>query len=138
MTRTEAREVAYKMIFQDQFTLKGFDTDDFINLMEGKPFSEADLEFVKLLVNGVKEKLPELQELISHNLSEYKYDRLFSADKVGLLLCVYELKFCKDTPHKVAINETLNLVRKYSTDKSAGFVNSVIDKIFKEISNENE
>lgn len=138
MTRTEAREIAYKMIFSNQFLNNGFDMDSFLDMLDGAPFSEKDLEFVQGLVDGVKDKLPELKELISHNLSEYKYDRLFSADKVALLLCVYELKFCADTPHKVAINEALNLVKKYSTDKSAGFVNSVIDKIYKEITAKNE
>ena len=47
---------------------------------------------------------------------------------MALILCVYEIKFT-DTPKKVAINEALNLVKKYSTEKSAGFVNSVLDKI---------
>lgn len=138
MTRTEARELAYKMIFSDQFTNTGFDMDNFIELCEGAPFDDQDVEFVKSLVNGVKENLPTLEEIISRNLSAYSLDRLFSADKAALLLCVYELKFNTDTPHKVAINEAINLVKKYSADKSAGFVNSVIDKIYKEISSANE
>lgn len=138
MTRTECREIAYKMIFGNQFLDCGFDMDNFVNLADGATFDETDVEFVKTLVNGIKEHFAELQELISHNLSAYKYERLFSADKVALLLCTYELKFVPDTPHKVAINEALNLVKKYSTDKSAGFVNSVIDKIYKEITADNE
>lgn len=138
MTRTEAREIAYKMIFGDQFLDCGFDMDNFVNLLDGQSFDDVDVEFVKGLVTGVREHLDELHQLIERNLSAYKYDRLFSADKAGLLLCTYELKYTTDTPHKVAINEALNLVRKYSTEKSAGFVNSVLDKIYKEIVEVNE
>ncbi len=134
MTRTQAREVAFKMIFGDQFVDNGFDKDDFINIVDGISFSESDMEFVKSLVGGVRENLEDLKDIIGRNLSAYKYDRLFSADKSALLLCTYELKFDSDvTPPSVAINEAINLVKKYSTDKSTAFVNSVLDKIYKEI-----
>ncbi len=134
MTRTQAREVAFKMIFGDQFVNNGFDKDDFINITDGMTFSESDMEFVKSLVVGVRENLDDLKDIIGRNLSAYKYDRLFSADKAALLLCTYEMKYNRDvTPDKVAINEAINLVKKYSTDKSAAFVNSVIGKINKEI-----
>ncbi len=139
MTRTQAREIAYKMIFGDQFVDKGFDQEDFVNLMDGEKFDASDIEFVQNLVVGVRTHLDELKEIIGRNLSAYKYDRLFSADKAALLLCTYELKYNrKETPIKVAINEALNLVNKYSTEKSSAFVNSVIDKIYKEICGSNE
>ncbi len=139
MTRTQAREVAFMMIFGDQFIDKGFDQEDFINLVAGQPFDEQDMAFVQGLVVGVRTHITELRDIIGRNLSAYKYDRLFSADKSALLLCTYELKFGLDgTPPKVAINEALNLVKKYSTDKSSAFVNSVLDKIYKEIFGNNE
>lgn len=135
MTRTQAREVAFKMIFSDQFVNNGFDKDDFINIADGVKFDETDMEFVKSLVVGVRDNLADLQEIIGRNLSAYKYDRLFSADKTALLLCTYELKYTSDTtPASVAINEALRLVEKFSTAKSTAFVNSVLDKIYKEIS----
>lgn len=135
MTRTQAREVAFKMIFSDQFVDNGFNQDDFLNITEGMSFDENDMQFVKDLVVGVRTNLDELKDIIGRNLSAYKYDRLFSADKSALLLCTYELKYNSETtPGKVAINEAINLVKKYSTDKSTAFVNSVLDKIYKEIS----
>ena len=139
MTRTQAREIAYKMIFGDQFVDKGFDKEDFANLMEGEKFDASDMEFVQNLVVGVRTNLDALKDIIGRNLSAYKYDRLFSADKAALLLCTYELKYNnEETPAKVAINEALNLVKKYSTEKSSAFVNSVINKIYKEIFGSNE
>ena len=128
MNRTEAREIAFKILFSNQFLDNGFDIEIFTELLDGNKCSQKDIDFVKSLVLGVKQNKDVLEEVIGQNLSEYKYERLFSADKVALILCVYEIKFT-DTPKKVAINEALNLVKKYSTEKSAGFVNSVLDKI---------
>lgn len=136
MSRTQAREIAYKMLFSNQFLNNGFEESVFVEILDGQKCSETDMEFIKSIVVGVQEHLSELQEIISRNLSAYKFERLFSADKVALLLCVYEMIYCQDTPKKVAINETLNLVKKYSTEKSVAFVNSVLSKIYKEISNE--
>ncbi len=134
MTRTQAREIAYKMIFGDQFVDNGFEMEDFLALCEGMPVTDEETQFVQGLVVGVREHIGELREIIERNLSGYSYDRLFSADKAGLLLCTFELKYnAESTPKKVAINETLNLVKKFSADKSVAFVNSVIDKICKEI-----
>ncbi|MBO5103260.1 MAG: transcription antitermination factor NusB [Clostridia bacterium] len=136
MSRTQAREIAYKMLFSNQFLNNGFEESVFVEILDGQKCSETDMEFIKSIVVGVQEHSSELQEIISRNLSAYKFERLFSADKVALLLCVYEMIYCQDTPKKVAINETLNLVKKYSTEKSVAFVNSVLSKIYKEISNE--
>ena len=136
MSRTQAREIAYKMLFSNQFLNNGFEESVFVEILDGQKCSETDMEFIKSIVVGVQEYSSELQEIISRNLSAYKFERLFSADKVALLLCVYEMIYCQDTPKKVAINETLNLVKKYSTEKSVAFVNSVLSKIYKEISNE--
>lgn len=136
MNRTTAREIAFKMLFANQVFDNGFDNEVFANVLDGEKCSEKDLEFIKSLVLGVQQNKDELIGLVSKNLSSYKYERLFSVDKIVLLLCSYELVYQKDTPYKVAINEALNLVRKYSTEKSTAFVNSVLSKIYKEISNE--
>lgn len=134
MTRTQAREIAYKMIFTDQFVDNGFQLEEFADLCDGAPFEPDDVQFVQERVVGVRTHLAELREIIERNLSGYQYDRLFSPDKAALLLCTFELKFdSENTPSKVAINETLNLVKKYSTEKSSAFVNSVLGKIFGDI-----
>ena len=136
MNRSQAREIAYKMLFSNQFLNNGFDEMLFADILDGEKCSQQDVEFIRSILVGVFNHQQELEEIISQNLSSYKYDRLFSADKVALLLCTYELKYCKDVPYKVAINEALNLVKKYSTEKSASFVNGVLSKIYKGLNNE--
>ena len=136
MNRTEAREIAYKMLFSNQFLNNGFDEVLFADILDGEKCTEKDIEFIRSIILGVYSHKEELENLISKNLSSYKYDRLFSADKVALLLCTYELLYCKNVPYKVAINEALNLVKKYSTEKSASFVNGVLSKIYKGLQDE--
>ena len=138
MIRTEAREIAFKMLFSNNYNNDGFDIDTFTNILqdEEKKSSQKDLDFIKSLVLGVIEHKDEIIQIISRNLNDYTFERIFSVDRVALMLCTYELKYNKETPFKVAINETLNLVKKYSTEKSASFVNSVLDKVYKEIANE--
>ena len=136
MNRSQAREIAYKMLFSNQFLNNGFDETLFADVLDGEKCSQQDVEFIRSIIVGVHNHQQELEEIISQNLSSYKYNRLFSADKVALLLCTYELKYCKDVPYKVAINEALNLVKKYSTEKSAPFVNGVLSKIYKGLNDE--
>jgi transcription antitermination factor NusB len=59
--------------------------------------------------------------------------RLSLVDKSILRLAVYQLKCCPDIPPKVAINEAIELAKKYSTDKSPAFVNGVLDAVLKKI-----
>ena len=59
--------------------------------------------------------------------------KTLTVDKSILRLSVYQLKFCSDIPPKVVINEAIELAKKYSTDKSPGFVNGVLDAVLKKI-----
>ena len=138
MNRTEAREIAFKILFSNNFFDNGFDEEIFANILEneGQKCNEHELDFIKSMVLGVKDHKDSIIDVISRNLSAYKFERLYSVDKVALILSTYELMYNKETPFKVAINETLNIVKKYSTDKSVAFVNSVLDKIYRDISNE--
>ena len=136
MSRTMSRETAYLLLFSNQFKSPEVSTEAIVEILDGKPISEDEINYIKMLVSGVNEHREELEEIIKRNLVGYSFERVVSTDLIAILLAVYELKFCKDTPEKVVINEAINLVKKYSTEKSAGFVNSVLSKINKEISNE--
>lgn len=136
MSRTTARETAYLMLFSNQFNKNGFSNDELMDILDGKPINEEEIEYVKNTVNGVISHKDELIAVINKNIENYAFERIFSADLCAIMLATYELMFCKETPSKVVINEAINLVKKYSSDKSFSFVNSVLSKIFKDISNE--
>ena len=136
MSRTTARETAYLVLFSNQFRPVDCNNETILDVLDGKPIEESDLEFVKSLVSGVMKNLAELQELVKNNLSGYTLDRVYLTDLTAIILGAYEMKYCDDIPNKVAINEAINLAKKYSSPKGAGFVNSILSKINKELSNE--
>ena len=136
MSRREAREVAYRVLFSHQFVTPEFSDEVVANALdEGQKLSKSDLSFVKELISGVAAHKEELLNLISKNTSGYTLGRIVTADLVALILATYELKYSK-LPLGVVSNEAVELVKKYSTEKSFGFVNSVLSKVHKEISNE--
>ena len=136
MSRKEAREIAYKVLFSHQFVVPECSDEVIINVLdEGQKLNKKDLDFAKELINGVNTHKDELLKIVERNTSGYTLDRILTTDLVAMLLATYELRFSA-VPFSVAINEAVELVKKYSSEKSFGFVNSVLSKIHKEIANE--
>jgi len=130
--RTRARELAMQGLYQ--LDVQGHDLlgllDEFF--MESEPN-----EFVRKLASdwtkGTWQNLTECDELIVASTIKWQLSRLSPVDKSILRLAVYQLKFCHDIPPRVVINEAIELAKKFSTDKSAPFVNGVLDAVLKKI-----
>ena len=84
--------------------------------------------------NGTSENLAQCDELITVSTIKWQFSRLSPVDRSILRLSVYQMKFCPDIPPRVVINEAIELAKKFSTDKSPGFVNGVLDAVLKKIS----
>ncbi len=82
---------------------------------------------------GTWENLPLCDELITTATIKWRFARLSPVDRSILRLAVYQLKFCPDVPPKVVINEAIELAKKFSTEKSPGFVNGVLDAVLKKL-----
>jgi len=128
--RTRARELAMQGLYQLDVQGPG--------LLErlGELFveSEADDSIRKLAsewTKGTWENLAQCDELIVASTIKWRLSRLSHVDKSILRLSVYQLKFCPDIPPRVVINEAIELAKKFSTDKSAPFVNGVLDAVLK-------
>ncbi len=135
MSRTIAREIAYRVLFSENFSKLDSIKEAIINALDGQVISNEDLNFIESTVNGVITHEAELKEIIKQNTTKFALDRVVLTDLTALLLATYELKYT-DTPHKVIINEAINLVKKFSSEKSYSFVNSVLRKISQGSSNE--
>jgi N utilization substance protein B len=132
--RTRARELTMQALYQ--LDVQGPDVFEHL----GRFFREADPDdFVRNLASdwskGTWENLEQCDALITGSTIKWHFTRLSPVDKSILRLAVYQLKFCTDIPPKVVINEAIELAKKYSTDKSPGFVNGVLDAILKKITN---
>ncbi|NIA16742.1 MAG: transcription antitermination factor NusB [Planctomycetes bacterium] len=132
--RTRARELTLQAICQ--MDVQGSDALDGL----GRFFREnSNDELVLALAgewsHGVWEHLNECDELIAASAVKWELGRLSQVDRCILRLGAYQLKFCPAIPDKVAINEAIELAKKYSSQTSAGFVNGVLDAILKKTKN---
>ena len=130
--RTRARELAMQALYQ--LDVQGPDLFNFLDEF----FYEADGDdFVRKLASdwtkGTWENLEQCDEPIIVSTIKWQFTRLSPVDKSILRLAVYQFKFCPDIPPKVVINEAIEIVKKFSTDKSPAFVNGVLDAILKKL-----
>ena len=127
--RNAAREAALNIIFAQQFNT------DCIELLQKKIFKqfklekEEDLLFAADLIATVDEHRDELIAGIEDACHHYKENRINPTDKSILLVAMAEIKYFKEIPAIVSVSEATGLARKYSTDKSADFVNGVLSGV---------
>ncbi|MGG7077664.1 transcription antitermination factor NusB [Clostridium sardiniense] len=132
MSRKLSREKAMELIFSTMLTKESYNEamETFVENYEGN-IKEVDLEYIKEVLKGVEENKDSIDDLIKENLQKWKIERISKVNLAILRLAVYEMNYVNDVPEKVAINEALEITKKYSDEKSVSFVNGVLDKIYK-------
>jgi transcription antitermination protein NusB len=86
-------------------------------------------DFTEGLIAGVKEHQAQIDVMISQVAENWRLDRMAAIDRNILRLGVYEMLFCPEIPAKVAINESIELAKRYSTAQSSRFVNGILDRV---------
>lgn len=131
MSRKTARENVYKLIFEYLFNeAPNRRTYEVFAAADG---AEDDADYMQKAYYGVIEHFDELKEIIVRHAEGFSYDRIFKPDLSALLLAIYEMKYMPDIPNAVSINEAVELVKTYSTDKSNVFVNGILASVNKEL-----
>lgn len=131
--RTRAREVALQVLFQ--FDLRGTDyaqelTRTTRELCAEQCEDEADVvEFAVRLVDGTLAQRDDIDRRLQAVTRNWDLRRMANVDRNVLRMAIYELMHCRDVPPKVAINEAIELAKKFSTANSGGFVNGILDRI---------
>ena len=125
-TRSEAREAAFTQIFQ--INQHGDELDAMIEeLLNDKPECEDNLGYIQTVVSGVKEKRDELVAEVEKYLRPgWTLKRISKVSLSILKLAIFEMKYMDDVPDKVAINEAVNLAKRFGADNDAKFVNGVL------------
>ncbi len=126
--RNDARENAFKLIFEGLF----HECDELLskeNLIALK--KKEDEDFFQNIMKNFNENKELLKNKIEAHLQNFAFDRLFKIDLALIYLALTEIEFC-GTPKAVAINESLNLAKKYSTEKSNKFINGIISAVINE------
>lgn len=131
--RTRAREIAMQILFQ--FDLRGTDYardlgKSAAEMCAEEGQGEADVqEFALRLVEGTLAHRDEIDKKLVAVARNWDLRRMANVDRNILRMAIYELTFCTDVPPKVAINEAIELGKKYSTANSGGFVNGILDRV---------
>ena len=138
MKRSAIRELAFRLIYSLEIQ-KPEDLEEQIELyLECEEVEENEAkEYIKDAVFGIKENISDIQGLIEKNLkADWRLDRISKIDLSLLKLAIYEIKY-KKIPYKVAINECLELSKKYGEESSKNFVNGILASVVKEEIGEN-
>lgn len=133
MKRSAIRELAFRLIYSLEIQ-KLEDIEEQVELyLECNEVEENEAkEYIKDAVFGIKQNINEIQGLIEKNLkADWRIDRISKIDLSLLKLAIYEIKY-KKIPYKVAINECLELAKKYGEETSKNFVNGILASVVKE------
>jgi len=126
--RTEARELAFKLIFERLFVKENYtDDEEFVVVLK----KEEDRNFAKDLILKFEANRSEIEGVVNSKLIGYSLDRVYKVDLALLYLAVTEIKYIQ-TPFQIVINEVVNFSKQFSTEKSSRFINGVLSAIVKD------
>ena len=135
MGRREMSEHIFKLLFLREFNQSEEMPEQirmyFESLEELAPMNEA---YMQNKYEKILECLAEIDGILNQSSSGWKVSRMSKVDVNILRLAVYEMKYDEDVPVKVAINEAVELAKKFGGDDSSSFVNGILGKIAKELS----
>lgn len=136
MNRSLSRELVFKLLYELEVQKENQLEQIDLYIENNEIKDKKTIEYLKEIVNGIKENKEIIESLISKNLKkDWSIDRISKVNLAILKLAIYEIKFM-DLPYKVGINEAVELAKKYGDDGSKQFVNGVLASIIKEKSEE--
>jgi len=129
MTRTQIREHIFSILFRVEF-YQAEELDEqitfYIDSIDN--IIEKDSEYIIHKVKNIISKIEEIDCMINNTSEKWPTTRLGKAELTIMRLAVYEIKFDEDIPNSVAINEAVELAKKYGADSAPSFINGVLAK----------
>ena len=139
MVRNTAREIAVHLAYELSFTDKSVEDllderlsrEGFAELSEeDELYSEApnakQAEYIRTLVRGVADHAPELDEFIAKYAKGWSFERIPFVASAVMRVAMYEILYCRDIPNSVAINEAVEIAKKYETPETVKFINGIL------------
>jgi len=142
-TKREAREFCLQFLYHFQLPAfieqkKEIDSVEIFNRMQdfkqtlGIELSSEGQAYVATIVKGILKEQAAVEDILVKYLKNWKLSRVSKIEHTIFIMAIYELKFHPEIPGKVVINEAIELGKKYSTKESAGFLNGILDNIYKQ------
>ena len=125
--RSRAREVAFQVLYQEDLNPPG-DPAEEETLLSSRLGCEDLVEFARGLVAGVRGHREQLDLLIQRTAANWSLERMAATERNILRLGAYEILH-SDTPDRVAVNEALELAKRFGSAQSAQFVNGILDRV---------
>lgn len=128
-SRSTAREIAFKLLFEDMFgtstaqSMLGVLFDEEVNFNE---ISDENKSYIAWVRENTKDHQDELDEIISAHAKGWKIDRMSRVDVSILRLAICEILYREDVTSAIAINEAVELAKKYSSDEAPQFINGIL------------
>jgi N utilization substance protein B len=134
MKRRRSREYALQILFQLELSGTELNEELWSEFWDGITEDDQVKDFTRIIVKSTLEHKHKLDESIKKATEHWEIDRMAVLDRNILRAAAYELLFRHDIPPQVAINEALEIAKKYSTKDSASFINGILDRIAHEVS----
>ena len=135
MNRSSAREQAFKLLYSLEIQKENLQEQIELYFENEDISDEKTKKYITDVVNGIENNISEIEQKISENLKkDWKLDRISKINLVLLKLAIYEILYT-ETPYKVAINEVVEIAKKYGDDTSPNFINGILASIVKESEN---
>lgn len=132
MQRSVMREFAFKLVYGLEVQKENTEEQIELFIEDNEITNEIAKEYLKDIVNGLKTNNEEIENLISRNLKEnWSINRVSKINVSLIKIAIYEMLY-KDVPYKVAINEVVELAKKYADDSAPVFINGILASIVKE------
>ena len=126
MQRREARELVLTALYRCEFLPATLE----------ELFEEVDpgnqRSYVEAVFNGIRSRQPEIDHMLGEKTVDWKFERLALLDRNILRIGVYELLYFDDVPPEVALDEAVELAKKFGTEQARKFINGILDRIWKE------
>ena len=130
MSRRQLRERVFMMLFRVEFYENEEITEQLATFLEdSEPIEEKDAKYIEERFLTIKELIPEIDEAINSSVKGWKTTRMSKVDLAIIRLGYYEMKYDDSVPTPVAINEAVELAKKFGSDESQSFVNGVLAKL---------
>ena len=126
--RTRSRELALQFLYQIDL-LGPQKLDDLTDFLREEGGDSETAAYARVLIEGTVDATPELDEEIQTVAQNWQIERMAVIDRNVLRMAAFELLHCEEIPPKVAINEGIELGKRFSTQNSGAFINGILDKI---------
>ncbi len=132
--RRKAREAALQFLFQEDFTVEDgiiYDvlTEKFDKFCALYQVNRKARAYTLVLLKGTVEHRDEIDSLIRQCAKNWRLERIAVADRNLLRIGVCEMLYCEDVPAQVAINEAVEIAKRFGSEESSSFVNGILDAV---------